>query len=95
MKKVNENDVLTIQTANETEIAFSRTSIKNAKQVLNMMVDVLSFIEKNLGDRYEAEDRRGHALIIARQQFEEGMEAISTLIGYETMTIALDSVKNE
>ena len=93
MKKANEKDVLTIQTANETEIAFSRTSIKNAQQVLNMMVDVLSFIEKEFV--YDAEDRRGHALIIARRQFEEGMEAISSLIGYETMTIALDSVKNE
>ena len=93
MKKVNGKDVLTIQTANETEIALSRTSIKNAQQVLNMMVDVLFFIEKEFF--YDEEDRRGHALIIARQQFEEGMEAVSSLIGYETMTIALDSVKNE
>ena len=93
MKKVNEKEVVVIATANETEIAMSKTSIKNAKQVLNMMVDVLSFIEKEFV--YEAEDRRGHALIIARQQFEEGMEAVSSLIGYETMTIALDSVTNE
>lgn len=95
MKKVNEKEVVVIATANETEIAMSKKNIENAQQVLNMMVDVLSFIEKNLGDRYEAEDKRGHAVIIARQQFEEGMEAVSSLIGYETMTIALDSVKNE
>ena len=95
MKKINGKDVVAIQTANETEIALCKTNLQNAQQVLNMMVDVLSFIEKNLGDRYEAEDRRGHAVIIARQQFEEGMEAVSSLIGYETMTIALDSVTNE
>ena len=93
MGKINGKDVLTIQTANETEIALSGMSIKNAQQVLNMMVDVLSFIEKEFF--YDEEDRRGHALIIARQQFEEGVEAISTLIGYETMTIALDSVTTE
>ena len=93
MKKVNEKEVVVIATANETEIAMSKKNIENAQQVLNMMVDVLSFIEKDFV--YEAEDRRGHALIIARQQFEEGMEAVSSLIGYETMTIALDSVKNE
>ena len=84
-----------VANVNEAEIKQSKANLENAQQVLNMMVDVLSFIEKNLGDRYEAEDRRGHALIIARQQFEEGMEAVSSLIGYETMTIALDSVKNE
>ena len=84
-----------VANANETEIKQSKANLENAQQVLNMMVDVLSFIEKNLGGRYEAEDRRGHAVIIARQQFEEGMEAVSSLIGYETMTIALDSVKNE
>ena len=93
MKKVNEKEVVVIATANETEIAMSKKNIENAQQVLNMMVDVLSFIEKDFV--YEAEDRRGHALIIARQQFEEGMEAISTLIGNEAMTIALDSVTNE
>lgn len=95
MKKVNEKDVLVIQTANETEIAFSKTNLQNAQHVLNMMVDVLSFMEKNLCLGYEATDRRAHAVIVARQQFEEGMEAVSSLIGYETMTIALDSVKNE
>ena len=93
MKKVNENEVKAVATANETEIAISEKNIENAQQVLNMMVDVLSFIEKEFV--YEAEDRRGHALIIARQQFEEGMEAISSLVGYETMVIALDSVTNK
>ena len=93
MKKFNEKEVVVIATANETEIAMGKKNIENAQQVLNMMVDVLSFIEKDFV--YEAEDRRGHALIIARQQFEEGMEAISTLIGNEAMTIALDSVTNE
>ena len=82
-----------VANVNETEIKQSKTNLENAQQVLNMMVDVLSFIEKDFV--YEAEDRRGHALIIARQQFEDGMEAISSLIGYETMTIALDSVTNE
>lgn len=95
MKKINENEVVTIATANETEIAMSKKNLENAQRVLNIMVDVLSLIEKNFGSCYEAEDRREHAIIIARQQFEEGMEAISTLIGYETMTIALDSVTNE
>ncbi len=90
MKKIKEKEILTITTANETEIAISKKNLENAQHVLNMMVDVLSFIENEFV--YEAEDRRGHALIIARQQFEEGMEAISSLIGYETMTIALDSV---
>ena len=84
-----------VANVNEAEIKQSKANLENAQQVLNMMVDVLSFIEKNLGDRYKAEDRRGHAVIIARQQFEEGMEAISTLIGNEAMTIALDSVTNE
>ena len=95
MKKINEKEVVVIATANETEIAMSKKNLENAQQVLNMMVDVLSFIEQNFGSCYEAEDRRAHAISIARQQFEEGMEAISTLIGNETMTIALDSVKNE
>lgn len=95
MKKINGKDVVAIQTANETEIALCKTNLQNAQQVMNMMVDVLSFIEQNFGSCYEAGDRRAHAIIIARQQFEEGMEAISTLIGNETMTIALDSVKNE
>ena len=93
MKKVNEKEVVVIATANETEIAMSKKNIENAQQVLDMMVDVLSFIEMEFV--YDAEDRRGHAVIIARQQFEDGMEAISSLIGYETMTIALDSVTNE
>lgn len=95
MKKVNEKEVVVIATANETEIAMSKKNIENAQQVLNKMVDVLSFIEQNFVSCYEAEDRRAHAVIIARQQFEEGMEAISTLIGNEAMTIALDSVTNE
>ncbi len=95
MKKVNENEVKAVATANETEIAISEKNIENAQQVLNMMVNVLSFIEKSLANRYESADRRGHAIIIARQQFEEGMEAISSLVGYETMTIALDSVTSE
>ena len=93
--KQNKENGTQVANVNKTEIEQSKANLKNAQQVLNMMVDVLSFIEKNLGDRYEAEDRRGHAVIIARQQFEEGMEAVSSLIGYETMTIALDSVKNE
>lgn len=84
-----------VANVNKTEIEQSKANLKNAQQVLNMMTDVLSFMEKNLGNRYEAEDRRGHAVIIARQQFEDGMEAISTLIGNEAMTIALDSVTNE
>ena len=84
-----------VANVNETEIKQSKENLENAQQVLNMMVDVLSFVEKNLGNRYEAQDRRGHAVIVARQQFEEGMEAISTLIGNEAMTIALDSVTNE
>lgn len=92
MKKNNENGAQ-VANVNKAEIEQSKANLQNAQQVLNMMVDVLSFIEKEFV--YEAEDRRGHALIIARQQFEEGMEAISSLIGYETMTIALDSVKNE
>ena len=95
MKKINEKDVLLIVTANETEIAMCKKNLENAQTVMNMMVDVLSFIEQNFGSCYETEDRRAHAISIARQQFEEGMEAISTLIGNETMTIALDSVKNE
>ena len=95
MKKINEKEVVVIATANETEIAMSKKNLENAQQVMKKMVDVLSFIEKNLGSCYEAGDRRAHAISIARQQFEEGMEAISTLIGNETMTIALDSVKNE
>ena len=93
MKKINEKETVTIATANETEIAMSKKSIENAQQVINEMVEVLSFIEN--GFVYAAEDRRGNAIIIARQHFEEGMEAISSLIGYETMTIALDSVTNE
>ena len=84
-----------VANVNETEIKQSKANLENAQQVLNMMVDVLSFIEKNFGSCYEENDRREHAIIIARQQFEEGMEAISTLIGNETMTIALDSVTNE
>ena len=91
--KQNKENGARVANVNEAEIKQSKTNLENAQQVLNMMVDVLSFIEKEFV--YEAEDRRGHALIIARQQFEEGMEAVSSLIGYETMTIALDSVKNE
>ena len=94
MKKNNENGAQ-VANVNKTEIEQSKANLQNAQQVINMMVDVLSFIEKNFGSSYEAEDRRGHAIIIARQQFEEGMETISTLIGNETMTIALDSVTNE
>jgi hypothetical protein len=92
MKKVNGKDVLVIQTANETEIAMSKKNLENAQHVLNLMVNVLSFMEDNLCLGYEDTDRRAHAVIVARQQFEEGMEAISTLIANETMTIALDSV---
>lgn len=92
MKKNNENGAQ-VANVNKAEIEQSKANLQNAQHVLNMMVDVLSFTEKEFV--YEAEDRRGHALIIARQQFEEGMEAISSLIGYETMTIALDSVTNE
>lgn len=95
MKQVNGKDVVAIQTANETEIAMSKKNLENAQHVLDVMVDVLSFIEKNFAKRYEAEDRRRNAIINARQQFEEGIGAISTLIGYETMTIALDSVTSE
>ena len=95
MKQNNENGAKTAKNVNESEISQSKANVKNAQQVMNMMVDVLSFIEKNFESCYEAEDRRAHAIIIARQQFEEGMEAISSLIGYETMTIAIDSVKNE
>ena len=91
--KQNKENGARVANVNEAEIKQSKTNLENAQQVLNMMVDVLSFIEKEFV--YEAEDRRGHALIIARQQFEEGMEAVSSLIGYETMTIALDSVTNE
>ena len=94
MKKNNENGAQ-VANVNKAEIEQSKANLQNAQHVLNMMVDVLSFIEKNFGSCYEAEDRREHAIIIARQQFEEGMEAISTLIGNETMTIAIDSVTNE
>lgn len=93
--KQNKENGAQLANVNKEEIKKSEANLKNAQQVMNMMVDVLSFIEKNLATRYEAEDRRGHAIIIARQQFEEGMEVISTLIGNETMTIALDSVKSE
>lgn len=95
MKQNKENGAKTAKNVNEIEISQSMANVKNAQQVMNMMVDVLSFIEKNFGSCYEAEDRRAHAITIARQQFEEGMEVVSSLIGYETMTIALDSVKNE
>lgn len=94
MKKNNENGAQ-VANVNKAEIEQSKANLQNAQHVLDMTVDVLSFIEKNLGSRYEATDRRGQAIAIARQQFEEGMEAISTLIGNETMTIALDSVTNE
>ena len=93
--KQNKENGAQVANVNKTEIERSKTNLQNAQHVLSMMVDVLSFIEKNFGSCYEENDRREHAIIIARQQFEEGMEAISTLIGNEAMTIALDSVTNE
>ena len=52
--KQNKENGARVANVNEAEIKQSKANLENAQQVLNMMVDVLSFIEKNLGDRYEA-----------------------------------------
>lgn len=72
----------------ENEVRTSKMAETQVINFANVLADALTVLEKNLGDKYEEEDRRAKKIEDIRQSLKTAIEATSLLYAYEVQSRA-------
>lgn len=81
-----------VANVSKAEIEASKVNVKNVQQAIDRTVEILRNLDKTMARRYEASDRREEQLNEAQEHFMAAINNLGTLLGYEAITMALDSV---
>lgn len=72
----------------KNEVKVSKMAESQVLDFANVLADALTDLEKNFGDKYEEEDRRGEQVEVVRQSLKAAIEATALLYAYEVQSRA-------